>query len=392
MKIAIITFHAPQNCGAFLQAYALQTYLCNNLMLSADILNYRTKRQQQLSSVFLPLNSVTNLVKNVIFLPHYKKLKEREAEFLSMQNTHLHLTRALPSFQSFKQMYDEYDLFISGSDQIWNGTLNGFSKGGQEPYYLKDCHKRKISYASSLGPKDTPAVRSGLEQNIESLREYEAISVRETLAKNILQEYIDRPVQIVLDPVFLLDKEAYQPLFNSRLTPKCKYILLYSVNYPGGILRAASTLASKTNLPVLVPYAGRRAVLCQKYGFQILYNAGPGCFLDLLYNAEFVLTDSFHGTAFSILFDKNFLYCPPSVNSASTDKADQKDNYTTDDRIRTLLDSVGLSHRYLTDLDNIDLPRNPYPLSGEKMVKEIAAAKAWLQHAIFVNPSSESIP
>ncbi|MGN0505283.1 MAG: polysaccharide pyruvyl transferase family protein [Lachnospiraceae bacterium] len=377
MKAAIITFHAPQNCGAFLQAYALQTYLCDSMAIPADILNYQTEKQKQLSADFLPMNSASNLVKNLNAAFHAAKLKEREAEYKSMQEKYLHLTEPLLSFQSFKEMYDKYDLFISGSDQIWNGTLNGFSAGGQEPYFLKDCHKRKIAYAVSLGPKDTPALRSALEQNIKSMKEYAAISVRESLAKDILKDYTDQQIQTVLDPVFLLGKEAYKPLFNHWLTPKEKYILLYSVNYPVGILKAAAKLASKTKLPVLVPYAGRRAILCHRYKFKVLYNAGPGCFLDLLYNAEYVFTDSFHGTAFAILFEKKFL-CYRQSQDGNLDK---------DDRIQTLLDIAHLSHHYLDKWD--ELPCEPDSLSGEEVNKEIAAAKKWLQHAVSINPSAE---
>lgn len=340
--------------------------------ISTDILNYQTAQQRKLCSLFLPCTSLQNIVKNSTSLLHYRKLRAREMEFNEMKKNFLHLTKALHSLEEVKSVYEDYDLLISGSDQIWNGELNGFAKGGQEPYFLKDCPKKKISYATSLGPKDTPAIRQTIQHNLDSISAYTSISVREVFAKNLLQSYVKQPVHTVVDPIFLLDKEDYQVLFHDHLTPKQKYILLYTVNFDSGLLRKAAELSKKLNLPVVVPFSGHRAVYCKKYGFRILYDVGPGCFLDLLDKAEYIITNSFHGTAFSVHFKKPF-FC----YQASEYGVPQKD-----DRLHTLLEHAELTHRMISEDSDWDVSNTASSSEHSNLESEIAFSKNWLQHAI----------
>lgn len=372
MKIAIITFHAPTNYGAFLQAYALQTYLNDKLNIETDILNYQTKLQKQLCSIFLPMDSMQNLVKNGTALLHYRRLKLREQEFNEMKKSFLKLTKPLDSIDDVKSIYNEYDLLISGSDQIWNGEIRGFANGGQEPYFLKDCTKRKIAYGTSLGPKDTPVVRATIEHNIDSISTYAKISVREVFAQKLLQDYIDQTIEPVVDPVFLLDRGDYKELFNHRRTPKQEYLLLYTINFDSGLLKKTAEIARELHLPVIVPFTNHKAIFCKKYGFQVLYDVGPGCFLDLLDQATLVITDSFHGTAFSIHFAKEF-FCYQAVNSGVPVK---------DDRLETLLETSGFSHRIISERDDFKVCHTPIGSVNPDLKKKIEESKHWLQDAI----------
>lgn len=372
MKIAIITFHAPTNYGAFLQSYALQTYLNNKLKIETDILNYQTKLQKQLCSIFLPMNSLQNLVKNGIAFFYYRRLKKREQEFDEMKKRYLKLTKPLASFDDVKSIYKEYDLLISGSDQIWNGEIRGFAKGGQEPYFLKDFPKTKIAYGTSLGPKDTPVVRNTIKNNIDSISAYSKISVREGFAQKLLQDYIDQPVETVVDPVFLLDREDYKVLFSNRCTPKQDYILLYTINYDAGLLRKAAELGKELHLPVIVPFSNHKAIYCRKYGFKVLYDVGPGCFLDMLDKASLVITDSFHGTAFSIHFQKEF-FCYQPVRSGVL---------TQDERLNTLLEASGFMNQSISEKSDIKQCHTSIKSQNKAFKMKIEESKNWLQDAI----------
>lgn len=366
MKAAIITFHAPLNYGAFLQAYALQEYLEKEQNIDVSILNYQTKKQRELSDVFLPISSPASIAKNALSLVHLKGLNARKQAFIASKKKLMHLTEEIDSFDAFKAKYEGFDLFISGSDQIWNTALNGFKDGGIEPYFLCGCNKRKIAYSTSLGPFSNGKLPAGFESFSESIKEYDAIAMRENESAEAIAEITGKSVSTVLDPVFLLSAADYRHIANSSCTPKEKYILLYSVNYNPVTIEAAKVLHRKTGLNVIVPYGGRKIYACKGSDFKWLFAVGPDSFLDLIDKAEYVVTDSFHGTAFSVIFGKKFICSDSSRNNP-------------DSRLTTLLESFDLSGRIIYDAATVCIPDNIPMHSIDCMTQKTAASKEWLQ-------------
>ena len=190
-----------------------------------------------------------------------------------------------------------FDLGISGSDQIWNPLLN---KKVDDIYYLNFGKFRyKISYASSLGNYkfDSESFNDLIKRNLQS---YLKISTRENSAK--LERLIGKKVFNVCDPTLLLSKEEWANRLgiNENISP---YILVYSLTDSDNVIKIAHLIAKKKNLKIInigktiYHYNDVRCVL----------DAGPKEFVELFYNASYVVTNSFHGTAFSINFKKQFL-------------------------------------------------------------------------------------
>ncbi|GAG83677.1 unnamed protein product, partial [marine sediment metagenome] len=194
-----------------------------------------------------------------------------------------------------------YDIFITGSDQVWNPQSTISSP---EPYFLRFASKgkRKISYAASFGLSSIPdALRS---KYAEWLSNIDFISVRENQGADIVRDISDRKAEVVLDPTLLLDSTAWNTL---AAEPECMkpYILLYVQHYSPYTTKLAYYLSRKTGYSIVRIARGymREGLECK---VKHLFDAGPSEFLGLFRHASFVLTSSFHGTAFSVNYNKPF--------------------------------------------------------------------------------------
>lgn len=178
-----------------------------------------------------------------------------------------------------------------------------------------------------------------------------------------------------MDPVFLLTEKDFVPLMNEHPLIKNDFILLYSIHFHEGILKAAKKLAREKGLPVYVLYTGRKALKSLKYRFQVMFDSGPASFLFYLHSASFVLTDSFHATAFSIIFSKKFFCYQDS----------KIENGVTDDRLLTLLNDAHLTSCFIFSdyQDFSNQTNNSFGL--ENLQDRINESKKWLSEEIKIH-------
>lgn len=330
MKTGTITFHAPNNNGSFLQAYALQKIITGECHVDNEIIDFYSEQQARQYSVFRKPHSVGDIGRNLISLAHYSKLYERHIRFEQMRNEHFILSKRCITEKQVYDAIDPYDVIVCGSDQIWNTVARDYS----DVYFMVRGNKRRISYAASFGSHIESVDLDRIKKNIEGVSH---ISVRETAGKTLLNKILpDKTVQMVCDPTLLLKKEEYEKLIRAEEGMKEPYIFLYTINYSEEVLTVAKRLSQELGIPVYAAFTGYSCVRCRKYGIKVLYDVGPAQFLWLMKNAEFTCSNSFHGIAFSIIFEKRF--CRPT-------QVDENNELCIDDRIDGLLLQLNLNDR-----------------------------------------------
>lgn len=315
MKIGIITFHAAFNYGSMLQAYALQTFL-EKKGHQVEIINFRPERQKK--GYPKPLNFSSKLttkqsVKRLLLapstiLPLYKKWYLFD-DFL---HKHLNLTKEYSTLDELKAANFDYDVLITGSDQIWNTRAFDFS----EAYFGKFVSEKtkKVAYAPSMGPEPESQDVSYLKK---LLKGYSAVSVREERTKIFLvSNHIYDNVTVVLDPTMLLEGSDYDLLYGKKPLVNGDYIFYYT---PGGVrhefLSEASKIGKQLNLPVICDSCYSPGDLDRYDNVTPYIPVGPAEFLNLIKNAKFVCGASFHLMVFAILFQKNFCCMNGDVDS-----------------------------------------------------------------------------
>lgn len=294
-KVGIITFHNGSNFGAALQTFALQEAL-REICDDVEIINYdnrfiskgldRLRFDMSLRGIYYLLSDIINLKNNTT------KIK-RFHDFFSRYYV-------LSDLMSKEQLKDEgmsLDVGISGSDQIWNPLLNG---GVDDIYFLKiPGIKKKCSYASSVGSYrfDNEIYNN---QIIDLLSDYTNISVREN--SELIAKSINREVRNVCDPTLLLTKDQWEKKLDLRRLGN-KYLLIYAMTDFQNITEYAIQIAQRKGLAI--KYIGMPV---KKFkNVEYITNAGPKEFVELFFNADYVVTNSFHGTAFSVNFGKQFI-------------------------------------------------------------------------------------
>jgi len=307
-KVGILTFHNAENYGAALQTYALMKAV-QELGCDCQVIDYRNR------GVFL-----RNAIKNgYYFLTGQNPIKNHRA-YRQFQRHYLNLSpKTYRRLSEFEKDADYYKILIFGSDQIWNPDLSH----GFDPLYFGQFHTqaKKITYAASVGKDSlTREEREKLNQLIEG---FDAVAVRE---ENILP-LINREATAVLDPCLLLSAEQWMEI-SDKDVPDNHYILVYQLHPKKSILETAKILAAKFGKKVLIisPY-----LIMKTHG--ILHKLGritPNQFLSYYRHADIVLSDSFHGTIFSILFEKLFFTILPNEKTG---------------RITSLLEKLNLSER-----------------------------------------------
>lgn len=318
MKIGIITIHNSPNYGASLQAFALYKYIelqghdCELIDLhrphQADFVHSKRFTKYRIDSLKSKLRcAISTLIgkKNIFYSSEAKKKFD---DF----NGQIKLSRP---YYGIDKLYADpplYDLYITGSDQLWN-PAQPFCL---EPYFLTFTPKgsKKISYAASIGIADL-AVREKKDFK-RWLSSYTAISVREKQAKILLESFIDREVVQVSDPTFLLDVEYWHSMARMPMR-KQPYILLFTLSYNFEILNYALRLSRESDMRLISIAQIQPDSVDGTY--TTVKDAGPREWLGYLADADLVITDSFHGTVFSILMgSKNFYTYIASGNKRSS--------------------------------------------------------------------------
>ncbi len=376
MKTGTITFHAPNNNGSFLQAYALQTVLQSQLGIENEIIDFYSEKQIRQYSVFRKPKSWGDVGRNLISLMHYNGLKSRYRRFNQMRKKFLTLSQGCATEKEVYEVANAYDTIICGSDQIWNTEARDYS----DVYFMPDVKKKKISYAASFGSNIESIDKITVKKNLLG---FEYVSVREKAGRDFIKKLLpDERVEFVCDPTLLLEKNAYSILLNKE-NIEGSYIFLYTINYSKEILQIAQKLSQEMQIPVYAPFTGYSCVKCRKYGIKILYDVGPAEFLWLIENATCTCSNSFHGIAFSVIFEKQFCR-PVSLNKDGT--------LAADDRIDNLLNQLNLNERtvsYNSADSELMQKKIDYFMVKEKLDKIRSDGICYLKTALLGEGESE---
>ena len=297
-KIGILTYHRAENYGSALQAYALTHYLIQK-GYDAEIIDYHSSAQDKMYSIFKPYRSGKDLIRNLQIACHFFSLKKKKDRFESFLSAYVKISKESFNEESDLSILNQrYDLFICGSDQIWNYQCCDFTKA-----YLLDFVQDKtkcISYAASLGIEQFDDAHKELYR--DHLSEFYRISVREKIGAEYISALTGRTVATVPDPVMLLNAKDWNELI-CKPKIKRKYIFCYFIGDVVGMRDFAVKMKKKKNLPLVVVNINLRD---EFYINKKKYSAGPTEFLSLLNNSEYICTNSFHAVVFSLLFHKNF--------------------------------------------------------------------------------------
>lgn len=331
--VGIITFHAAHNYGAVLQALGLQESL-RSMGSAPTFINYNPPAFDHLNKRPVSFSSAKNALRSIGVMLTRKRLDQRYAAFETFIRNRLCLTTQIASEADLLANPPAFDTYICGSDQIWSPD-----HGMNPTYFLNFApgEAQKLSYAASFGKKFIP------ENYIDFLKKFlepfDAVSVREKSSEIFLKEKCGINAKTVLDPVFLPDISFWHhqaESTHSSLLPPEQYILFYSLQPNPIFSHVLSLLSKELKLPIVI--VGRpTSVIFYRRTF-ICIEAGPAEFLNLVKNARLVITNSFHGTAFAILFNKPFYTVPHS---------------TRNERIEYLLWLLDMSSREIKS-ENID--------------------------------------
>lgn len=302
MKIAIITFHAAHNYGAVIQAYALQRFLIKH-RFECDILDFRSESQIDFNALYPRRNGIKSIIKNALMLPYHSNRLVRVQRFDAFLREELRLTeKTLSTAKELEVFADRYDFFISGSDQVWNVRKKADVSTAYFLDFVKD-NRKKVAYAVSLGN----STEADLMPYMPLIEDYKAISTREKSAAEILERIIGASIRTVLDPTLLVDPTEYDRILKPEEDEAAgDYIFYYSLD---GYDKRKNNVEE---LQILSRRLRKRVLVCtpewpkRETGFRNVIDAGPMEFLSLIKHAFLVCTNSFHGTALSIAFHKNF--------------------------------------------------------------------------------------
>lgn len=297
MKIGMLTFHCAHNYGAVLQCYALQEML-KGMGHTVEIIDYRPYYLRVPYDVINlhriqsrnPLRLVKRAISETLSLPQ-RIIRHRK--FDSFIKHYLNLSKSAG-------ISSDYDVYVMGSDQIWNPKItNGFD--GVYFGYLPfpKVKKKYIAYAASM---ETEQLDSAEEDYLrKSLKNFDAISVRETQLATLLQPLTDKKVSVVLDPTLLADSSVWNIFFGQKPLNR-KYVLVYQVRVDKNTLRIARHIASQLDAEVV---AISSYPTCRKC-CNLYQTESPQDFVNWIKHASCVVTTSFHGTAFSIILNRPF--------------------------------------------------------------------------------------
>lgn len=341
-RIGIITILKVNNYGAELQAFATQKIL-QMMGYDAEIIDYlfyknpRHKRTR-LSTPTAKMSFGKHLKERLYpIIANWKSRKFRNAQskrdekFEQFHRDNTKQSECYRTLDELKLAKLDYNVIMSGSDQVWNPGIYS----SLDPYLLRFGTKemKRIAYASSFGVSNVPD--DVIEYYRESLSDYSAISVREDKAVDLVKRLSGKDARLVLDPTLLLNREQWMQVAKPVQLPCKKYILIYELANVPYIKQLALHIRKETGLPI-VRICKNASVEDVEPEFTNIIDAGPAEFLSLFDQAEYVVTNSFHGTAFSINFGRNFYTVIPNG----------KDNNS---RQRSILKLMGCEERLVME-------------------------------------------
>lgn len=368
-KIGILTFHKSINYGSVLQSWALSRVISKRFVV--EIIDYEPQNYEFLYANYRPWKSWNNIKYNLKRMPLSSALNNQQQLFKKFRDKQLPLSRKKYNYNNGCDIKEEYKGIVVGSDQVWNIR----AKDCDPIFFLPFNYSgNKVSYACSIN--DTDYTEKNLPSNLASeICDFDFISIREESGKNKLEQFIakQKKVYTLLDPTLLCNSSEYDSLLNDRIVDG-KYIFLYNVWTSEAGIQAAKFLSKKLNMPVYTIMTAsnvKEINLLKKSGILVdTVRTSPSDFLNFFKYASYIVTESFHGTAFSLIFEKPFVCVR---------------NRTNDERLNNILTLVGLKDRYmkLGELQTFDLKQEiDYEIVTEKKEKRAEECIELLYKAI----------
>ncbi len=327
-KIGIITFHNSYNCGSMLESYAIYRKM-SEIDPNAEIINFSSNGQQHLYSVFEKNNSLKNVIKNLVLLPHKRKLEFNNKKYEEFKTNNFKLSKKYDS----GKIDDEYDILVAGSDQIWNITIEDYD----DAYFLNFSENaRKVAYAPSFGSKNIMKYTSNTDKYKKMISDFDALSVREFNGQKWIKDLTQKDAEVLIDPTLLYDSDFYDKIVDDSCTPKNKYIFFYCPGFDRKLCKFVKQVADKYKLPVIcwsTKSYYKKGIYT--FGFDLPKYESPSIYLSLIKNAELVFTTSFHGTIFSTIYRKKGF----TLKNGGM--------YGDDDRVFTLLKQLDIMDRLI---------------------------------------------
>lgn len=352
-KVGIITmYHGSNNYGGVLQAYALQKaieklgYDCEQISFARksnkNFFN-KFKSRCDVNNIFFALNWAVNRANKVAISKIAKAIYQNEyntdikirIERFNKYRKDIPHSEVYTS-ENITECINLYDVFICGSDQIWKP---GVVCREYLLEFVPDT-KKKISYAASISKNSLSKDES--DYLVNGITKLNAVSVREQQAVQLIREYIDKKIEWVVDPTLLLSKDEWEKEC-SKLDIKDDYIFCYLLGFDKKQRKVIEKLAKAEGMKIVtIPFAdGKYNFMDKKFGDIHYSNAGPNEFLSLIKNAKLVITDSFHATVFSNIFETDFYVL------------ERTEETSMNTRITSLLNMFGLEKRFIQKYDDI---------------------------------------
>lgn len=300
-KIGILTmYYGSYNYGGLLQAYALCYYL-KSIGYDAEQICFKTNQMYKDELIANSNKNGIRKVKQILKKPINHRIELRKQRIKQFREIEIPHSSRVYNEENINECNDIYDIFITGSDQVWN--LNWL----EHVYFLDfvKSDKLKVSYAASLGMETL-----SYEQRVilkDKLQDFKAISVREKEAIFLVKSCIDQKIIQVLDPTLLLGREQWDQLAIKKIVNE-PYLFCYFLGDRKEVRRVAEQYAKKYSLKIVtIPYLSGYFRKCDLlFGDVKIYEIDPGGFISLIKNADCIMTDSFHATVFSNIYKKNF--------------------------------------------------------------------------------------
>lgn len=351
MKVAVITRHAITNYGSLLQALATQQVI-ENLGHTCEIIDYirydESYSQHEKTLLRRKPEWNNNLLKKMLYL----FLRQPESiisgrKFEKEQAQYLHLTKRYTKPEYLMKEKPIADVYMTGSDQVWGPVEDGTYDSSYCLSFTDDMDKR-IAYAASFGHTD---MKPELEKYYKKwLSHYKHIAVREDSAVDILNKMGIEAAQVI-DPTLLLNS-AFWKKYEKPVKQK-KYVLVYQLHNDKRLGNYALKAAKSMGLPLIRVSTSLHQITREG---KLVWCPSMGEFLSYIQNAECLITDSFHGTAFAINFNTDFVEVLPNNNTGT--------------RNMSILKMTGLTDRILTDDNDIALAKKKIDFSKVNLIME----------------------
>lgn len=361
-KVGLVICYFHINYGSMLQAYATQYTLDkmnveNEAVFCNDPHMYMTMNKweyyfHKLTDPELVADKIRR-TRGKIFhrffkTDFYEKQKLRNHKFEEFSADHFRVSKPYKNRNELVRDADNYGAFIVGSDQLWSAA--NIDNDFYTLTFVPD-HIPRIAYATSFGTSKLPAYQHRKAK--EFLERFDALSVREESGRKIIKALTGRDARVVLDPTLLLEREDWEKLAGEQPVLNEKYIFCYFLGANSANREFASRLRQKTGYRIAALLHMDEYVRSDEgFADYAMYDIGPAEFVNLIRNAQYVCTDSFHGTVFSIIFEKQFF---------TFNRFRKGSSISTNTRIDSLLSMLDLEERRKTGGEDVSICMKQIP-------------------------------